>query len=351
MGASPGSDVPAELPGLDLGRLAPYLVRNGLLPATGELHARRLPGGRSNLTYEVERDGVGVVVRRQPLSHVLATAHDMRREYRVIAALRDTVVPVPQALLLCESEEVLGVPFYVMERVQGRVLRSAADFETLDPVARRDLAYELIDVLAALHRIDPAEVGLADFGRPAGFVHRQVSRWSTQLGASQSRELAGAAELAAALAGSVPESPVAGIVHGDYRIDNAIVDSSGRIAAVLDWEMSTLGDPLTDVGLFRLYWDGLPPGPSSAAEMLGRLPGVPGREEILERYRAATGTNLGNLGWYTAFAAFKLAVILEGIYYRSLSVEDPGSDARAMGEPVEALLAIGLAELRGTAVS
>ncbi|MBY8863505.1 phosphotransferase family protein [Nocardia sp. CA2R105] len=341
-----GDAVPgeAELPGLDPDRLTAWLsdARPGLVG--GPLRGRLIAGGRSNLTYEIT-DGTSVwILRRPPLGHVLATAHDMTREYRVINALADTDVPVPAAYALCEDADVIGAPFYVMERILGTPYRTAAELESLGAERTRAISADLIDTLAALHRVDPAAVGLAEFGRPEGFLERQVRRWKKQLDASYTRDLPAAEELHALLAKHVPAQSSTGIVHGDYRLDNVLVDEQDRIAAVIDWEMATLGDPLTDVGLLQVYKR------MSAFELAGindaaAAPGQLSETEMLERYSERSGRDLSHIGFYIALASFKLAVICEGIHFRHLNGQTVGEGFEAIGATVEPLLQSGIAVL------
>jgi aminoglycoside phosphotransferase (APT) family kinase protein len=331
-------------PGVDLRRLRAYLNSAHLDRAfphfAGPLRAELIAGGRSNLTYVVT-DGVSTwVLRRPPLGHVLATAHDMAREHRVLTALADTPVPVPKTCVLCTDTDVLGAPFYLMEKVDGTVYRTAEQTAGLDDERATAIAHELIDVLAALHGIDPGAVGLGDFGRPAGFLDRQVRRWQRQLAASRSREIAGIDALSEALARSVPAAQRPAIVHGDYKIDNVIVGADDSIAAVVDWEMAALGDPLCDLGLFDVYWDGVIAG--FTAGSLGFPPGA----ELRARYAAATGLDLSPLPWYEALGCFKLAVISEGIHYRFLRGQTVGEGFAEIGDMVAPLVAAGLERLR-----
>ncbi len=339
-----------ELPGLDLGELRAYLDQKIPGLVSGPLSGELVQGGRSNLTYIVEDTGGAQdaggskwVVRRPPLGHVLATAHDMGREYRVMSALAGTAVPVPRTRVLCEDPEVLGAPFYVMEYVPGTVYRTAKQIDGLSIEQRADLTMRLMDVLADLHAIDPASVGLGDFGRPEGFLQRQVRRWSKQLAASRSRELDGIDELAARLGASVPAGGRTSIVHGDYRLDNVIVDDSGAISAVLDWEMATLGDPLADLGLLVVYWEGfegIDNNPISKG--IGPSNGFPRAAELLDRYADRSGTELSTLDWYVAFGFFKIAVILEGIHYRFQHNQTVGEGFEHVGALVPPLVAQGL---------
>src|SRR4051794_22862424 len=303
-------------PGLDLAALRRWLdaAAPGLLdgPLTGDLIA----GGKSNLTYRVSDGTRVVVVRRPPLGHVLATAHDMGREYRVISALRDTPVPVPEAYAWCADDSLLGAPFYVMSLVGGVPYRSAAELEALGEGRARAIGDRLTDTLADLHDVDVASVGLTDFGRPEGFVSRQVRRWGQQLDASQSREVAGIDELRTRLAEHLPPDAPGTVVHGDYRLDNVLVTPDDTVGAVVDWEMATLGDPLTDVALLLTYQRIGALGVGAGVSTAPSAPGFPSREAVMERYARRTGRDLGHLGFHEALACFKLAVILEGIYYR-----------------------------------
>ncbi|GHC41507.1 phosphotransferase family protein [Streptomyces cinnamoneus] len=334
------------LPGLDPQRLRDHLERERPGLVTGPLEADLIEGGRSNLTYAV-RDSAGGrwVVRRPPLGHVLATAHDMAREHRVISALRDTAVPVPQALLLCEDEEVLGAPFYVMEFVPGTPYRTAEQLTALGPGRTREVVLGLVDTLVELHAVDPAAVGLGDFGRPEGFLERQLRRWGKQLAASRSRELAGIDELHRALGAALPSSPAPAVVHGDYRLDNVLVGADDTVRAVLDWEMSTLGDPLTDLGLLVMYSEQqeVPGSPLTATRT---APGHPAPAELVERYAAGSGRDVSALPWYTAFAYFKLAVILEGIHLRHTLGQTVGAGFDRIGELVPLFIGNGLTTLQ-----
>ncbi|WP_431977455.1 phosphotransferase family protein [Micromonospora haikouensis] len=355
--------------GLDLDRLAAYLAVHRPELAAPPLRARLIAGGKSNLTYAL-RVGEGttgreVVLRRPPLGHVLATAHDMAREHRIISALAPTAVPVPAALLLCPDPAVLGAPFYLMEKVDGEVFRSRSQTDALTAGQRRDLAMAMMDTLADLHAVDPAAVGLADFGRPEGFLGRQVRRWAAQLDQSRSRPLPGIDELRAALAGSVPEGTNAGrIVHGDYRLDNLLAtvdagpatDGTGATAgavsvrAVLDWEMATLGDPLADLGLLLTYWDVLGDSDAAAgnpvADGLGPRAGFPAGRELIERYAGRGDVDVGPLHWHVALGCFKLAVICEGIHYRHTLGQTLGGGFDRIGDMVAPLVEHGLRAVR-----
>ncbi|MFH9735140.1 phosphotransferase family protein [Streptomyces sp. NPDC017260] len=337
---------PDHPPGLDLDRLRGLLdhERPGLV--TGALSGRLIEGGRSNLTYAVSDGSAHWVVRRPPLGHVLATAHDMKREHRVISALHPTDVPVPRPVLLCEDEEVIGSPFYVMEFVEGTPYRTAEQLAPLGPERTRAAVLNLADTLVELHAVDPAEVGLADFGRPEGFLDRQLRRWAKQLDASRDRDLAGIDELHSTLGRELPRSPAPTVVHGDYRLDNVLIGGEhDEIRAVLDWEMSTLGDPLTDLGLLVMYSSplGMPDSPVSTT---AQAPGHPAPSELIERYAARSGRDVSAVAWYTAFAWFKLAVILEGIHYRYTLGQTVGRGFDRIGDLVPVFIEHGLTTLQ-----
>ncbi|MEV6026535.1 phosphotransferase family protein [Streptomyces sp. NPDC052036] len=336
---------PDHPPGLDLDRLRGLLdaERPGLVD--GPLTGRLIEGGRSNLTYAVTDGTARWVVRRPPLGHVLATAHDMKREHRVISALYPTAVPVPRPVLLCEDDSVLGAPFYVMDFVEGTPYRTAAQLAALGPERTRDALLGLVDTLVELHAVDPAEVGLGDFGRPEGFLDRQLRRWGKQLDASRNRELPGIDELHAALGRALPVSPAPTVIHGDYRLDNVLLGDDDRIAAILDWEMSTLGDPLTDVGLLVMYSVPLRLS-DSPISTTATAAGHPDPAELIERYAARSGRDLTAVSWYTAFAWFKLAVILEGIHYRYTLGQTVGQGFDRIGELVPLFIEHGLTTLQ-----
>jgi aminoglycoside phosphotransferase (APT) family kinase protein len=299
---------------------------------TGPLTATVISGGRSNLTYLVRGDGATVVVRRPPLGHVLPSAHDMAREYRVISALSAIGFPVPGPLLLCTDADVIGAPFYVMEYVDGVVLRGTSAGIGAGPARR--CGETLLDLLARLHAVDHEAVGLDDFGRPEGYLERQVRRWHQQWERSQTRELPLLDEVTARLAKEIPASGRVGVVHGDYRLDNVMFDHAlTRILAVMDWEMATIGDPLADVGLLVVYTDLAqlaitPPVPD----------GFPTGAELAARYAAATGIDVAHLDWYVAFGNYKLAVIGEGIHARYLQGKTVGEGFEAFGPAVPVLI-------------
>jgi aminoglycoside phosphotransferase (APT) family kinase protein len=332
--ATVGAICPA---GLDLGRLTRWFDRERPGLRTGELRAEAITGGRSNLTYRLTDGSQTWALRRPPMGHVLPTAHDMAREFTVISALHGSAVPVPQPIALCADRDVLGEPFYLMSFVDGMVVDDPA--KVTDPVTAQGITEALVDTLLALHRIDPASVGLADFGRPEGFLTRQVVRWHKQFQASapagSALDLDLEARVVEQLTGHLPASSRAGIVHGDYRLTNVLFDrdltgAHAVIAAVVDWEMATLGDPLTDVGLLYVYHD-------SARSAGGVMPDFPSAqgflspEEMVHRYAEASGIDVGALEWHIAFGYFKLSVIAAGIHARYLQGNTVGDGFEVFG--------------------
>jgi aminoglycoside phosphotransferase (APT) family kinase protein len=346
--ASTGPTGPAQdPPGLELAALEEHLrsALPGLLH--GLLSAQLVAGGRSNLTYLLTDGHERWVLRRPPLGHVLETAHDMRREHRVLAALSPTDVPVPRPLLLA-GPDVIGVPFYVMEHADGDVLRHRSQLECLKAPAATALAEELVDVLIRLHRLDPQQVGLSDLGRPEGYLERQLRRWSRQLEASHSRDLPELTRLADRLGATLPVSQGATIVHGDYRLDNVVVDPRhGTVVAVLDWEMATLGDPLADVASTVVWWDGMAGLDSPVAAVPADVPGYPGRDRLLAAYGRQSGRDLQPLPWYLGFAFFKIAAIFEGIHFRAQQGLTVGEGFERLGDMVPLLVERGHASLGG----
>ncbi len=342
------SESTPSLPGLDLAAVLGWLGANTGDVIDQKATARLIAGGRSNLTYLLDDGRRQVVVRRPPLGHVLATAHDMSREYRIIKALAGTAVPVPVALGLCTDPSITGAPFYAMSFIDGLVVRADTVVTAgLTEADRHQLAASMMAVLADLHQVDVAAVGLSDFGRPAGFMGRQLSRWSKQLDASRSRELIGIDRLRDALAARVPDSSGGGIVHGDYRLDNLVVappsaDDALSVRGVLDWEMATLGDPLADLGLLLAYWDVVSAMESRAVQNVGAAQGFPDGATLVGWYATGRDLDLTELPWYQAFGLFKLAVILEGIHYRHQLGQTVGDDFADIGAGVPTLVTAGL---------
>ena len=308
----------AEVPdGIDRAEIENWFEAN-VDSAEPPLRFHKISGGHSNLTYEVtDASDRRWALRRPPLGKRLGSAHDMGREQKVVSALAGTGVPVPPIAGFCEDEAVNDAPFYVMEFVEGPILRTQAEAEeTFDDSERRAIGERVADTLVDIHAVDVDSVGLGDLGKKEDYVARQLHRWQGQWEKSKSRELPVVDEVHDRLAARIPEQGPATIVHGDYRLDNMILTDSGEVAAVVDWELCTLGDPLADVGLLYVYW--AQPGDQLTALMQPPTlaPGFPSREELMSRYAARSGSDLGELDFYVALARWKLAIILEGVYSR-----------------------------------
>lgn len=334
------------LAGLDLDALARYF--EATVPGAGvPLRAQLITGGKSNLTYRLTDGANTWVLRRPPLGPLTPTAHDMAREYRVIRALHGTGVPVAEPIALCDDPSVIGAPFGVVSYVDGRTLRSGDDTAALSPEDARRCGHTLVDTLADLHAVPYAEVGLADFGRQDGYLERQVRRWRGQWDRVATRELPALDRLHDALAKTLPEQAGSAIVHGDYRLDNTILDAGdvGRVRAVVDWEMATLGDPLADLGLLLVYWDPATEPVLGVRHATSANPGFPTADELAERYAARTDLPLDNLPFYLALGYFKLAVIAEGIHQRYLAGKTVGVGFHTVGDAVPTLLDAGLGVL------
>ena len=323
-----------------MARVTEWLVAN-LEHVEAPFSAELIAGGRSNLTFLItDATGHKLVLRRPPLGHVLATAHDMAREYRIIASVGKTRVPVPPALGLCADVAVNDAPFYVMGYVEGVVLDSAERSAALPRELRVHASEHLVDVLADLHAVDIDAVGLGDLARREGYVERQLKRWSTQWANSKTRELAAIDEVGRLLRERIPAQQGVSIVHGDYRFGNCLVDTtSGRIAAVLDWELCTLGDPLADLGYLGVYWSDGDDVASLRANDPTPAGGFLTYAALLERYGERTGRDLSEIGYYVAFSCWRLAVISEGVYARYLhgAMGDQGLDLAPMKAGTEGL--------------
>ena len=328
-----------SLDGLGLPALTAYLQRESI-PLDGPLTARLISGGRSNLTYFISDGSSKWVLRRPPLGQILKGAHDVAREYRVMDALGASKVPVPTMVTLCQDESVLGVPFYLMDEVPGEVLRTTDLIEPLTLAVRAQLGESLVDTLVDLHDVDFTTIGLGNLGRPDGYLQRQVDRWVRQYGAIKNRDLDHVDDVVAALQSGIPKNSLAAIVHGDYRIDNVIVDlhDKSHIAAVLDWEMSTLGDPLADLGMLLMFWDekGRPFNPITQG--LTDFEGFPSRADVIERYLARRRLDVDNLDWYLVFSQFKLAIILEQMHVRHVTGQTRGEGFDGVGDMMIRLL-------------
>jgi aminoglycoside phosphotransferase (APT) family kinase protein len=278
----------------------------------------RVSGGRSNLTYGV-RDTAGHrwALRRPPLGRRLASAHDMGREHRIISALQSTAVPVPPVCGLCEDETVNGAPFFVMGFVEGPILRTRGEAEeAFGEADRRAIGERVVDTLVAIHAVDVDAAGLGDLSRREDYVARQLHRWHGQWEKSKTRELAVVDDVHRRLAARIPEQGPATIVHGDYRLDNMILAPSGEVAAVVDWELCTLGDPLADVGMLLVYWSERGDEFTPLFEAATTAGGFPGREEVKARYAERSGRDLSGIDYYVALGYWKLAIVLEGVFAR-----------------------------------
>jgi aminoglycoside phosphotransferase (APT) family kinase protein len=340
-------------PLVDPTALGAYLARE--LPGGEEaIEVERIRGGHSNETFYIRRGVEEWVLRRPPRGPLLPTAHDVAREYRVLQALMQTNVPVPRSVLMCEDTDVIGAPFYLMERVQGVVTRTKLPpaFEA-DIPARAGLADELIDRLADLHAVDWQAVGLGDFGKPQGYLERQVRRWAGQLDASRNRDLPDLDAVTVWLQENLPESGPATIVHGDYRLDNVMYreEPPAQIVAIFDWEMATLGDPLADLGYLLSFWrergDPEPELQSDASWRISEMEGFPTRAQLVQRYAERTGRQMIHVPFYVALAIWKLAILLEGSYRRHLSGTTDDPFFASLGEGVPALARRALAVCRG----
>jgi aminoglycoside phosphotransferase (APT) family kinase protein len=309
-----------------------------------------ISGGLSNITYRLPLSSGNLILRRPPLANPLPRAHDMQREWRVLQALAGTPIPVPEVLTVCTNPRAIGAPFYVMREVPGQILRNAADTELLQPEQRSCIADDLAEVFAALHAVDPDRVGLGDHGRRSGYCTRQIATWARQWQLSRTRDLPDMDALIAGLADEVPRDNRSTVVHGDFRLDNVIVnlDPRPRIAAVLDWELSTLGDPMADLGLTLTYWHDVDDTERAAIPVAAGVttwPGFPSAAQFAERYSRLSGRDLHGLPFYQALGSLKLAVILEGVHARYLSGTTVGGGYDSAGPAVPVLVARGLRQL------
>jgi aminoglycoside phosphotransferase (APT) family kinase protein len=312
-----------------------------------------IDGGRSNLTYLLSDGGRELVLRRGPLGHVLPTAHDMGREHRVVSALAHTRVPVPRPLLYCDDAEVIGAPFYVMEKVEGSVLRTAEDSAQLTPEQAEVISRALVATLAAVHHVDPHGAGLGNLGRPKGYMARQLRRWGDQWQRSKTRELPQLDRLLVLLADTLPPTEKGTLVHGDYRIDNVVLQLGPvpRIGAVLDWEMATLGDPLADLGMLLLYWCPSDVAPVIDIQKVTQHEGFWSAERVAAEYQRASGTPLHDLDAYVVFAHLKLAIIVENIHARYLAGETVGDGYESVGATVVPLVDRATAIARASSIA
>ncbi|WIG57469.1 MAG: acyl-CoA dehydrogenase, putative phosphotransferase [Ktedonobacterales bacterium] len=331
-------------PLVDPESLGRYLA--GQLPgpdASTPLTVERIRGGHSNETFYITSGANEWVLRRPPRGPLLPTAHDVAREYRVLQGLTQTAVPVPRPLLLCEDISVIGAPFYLMQRIHGYVIRTELPPAfAADESARHSIGIELVDRLADLHAVEYATVGLGDLGKPTGYLERQLRRWTGQLDASRNRPLPDLDAVTTWLHDNLPESGSTTIVHGDYRLDNAMYapESPARIVGIFDWEMATLGDPLADLGYLLSFWSEATDPPSPLLDAAWRLtaqPGFPTRAELVSHYAAHTGRQMTHVPFYVALAIWKLAILLEGSYARHLAGATDDPFFASLGEGVPAL--------------
>ncbi len=303
-----------------------------------------ITGGHSNLTYRVvDANNRAIVLRRPPLGAVLATAHDMEREHRIVAAINKTTVPVPAALGLCTDETINDAPFYIMDFVDGVVMHNdeTSGEEMTDVAMRGTLSDSVADVLATLHLVNPDDVGLGELGRKEAYLDRQLKRWNTQWEGAKTRELPQMEEAYAGLLSAKPEQRYTGIVHGDYRLGNMLVDPKrGSVQAVLDWELCTLGDVLADIGYLLNNWVEVGEEPARGATSYPTaIPGFKTREAVVERYVEKTGFEVGNVDYYRAFQHWRLAAIVEGVLARYLKgvMGDGEVDLESYAQQVESM--------------
>jgi aminoglycoside phosphotransferase (APT) family kinase protein len=337
---------PAELDPAALHRLGDWFARE-VPGAQGPLTAELITGGKSNLTYRVrDRVGNAWAVRRPPLGPKAPTAHDVLREHRVIAALHaNSTFPVPAPAGSCSDETVIGAPFMVTAFVDGIVIRTKRIARELPAVTLATAAHNLVDVLAQLHELQLESIGLADLAPATGYLERQLARWRTQYERSRQRDIPDIETMHIWLEEHLPPTTRPCLVHGDYRLDNVIFDQGGRVIAVLDWEIATIGDPLADLALLVVYWA----GPGDEAVGPTSLPGFPDRESVITRYAAATGRHIGDLRWYLAFSYWKLACAAEGIHARYAAGGGGGDRSVRLDQAAE--LAPTLANRAVTAIS
>jgi aminoglycoside phosphotransferase (APT) family kinase protein len=321
-------------PGIDAPRVTSWLAER-LPQLEPPLRFARVGEGQSNLTFRVQdAAGATLVLRRPPLGEILASAHDVAREHRIMSALGATGVPVPRMLALCDDADVTGAPFYAMEHVDGLILTHVEDAERLDPVVRAAAGSAVATTLAKLHAVDVDAIGLGDLKRPESLISRQLRRWKRQWEASKTRELPAIEEVGNLLAARMPEERETVLLHGDYHLHNVVLGQNGAVRALLDWELCTAGDPLADVGQMVAYWYELRAPDGLFREPVAALAGFPDPAGLATEYTRASGRDLAGLGYWVAFAYWKTAIIIEGVYRRWLNDPANGSDAGGMSPVV-----------------
>jgi aminoglycoside phosphotransferase (APT) family kinase protein len=315
----------------DVNKLAEYLMTH-IAGFEGLLKVQQFEGGQSNPTFLLSTEKKQYVLRKKPPGKLLPSAHMVEREFRIMKALEKTDVPVPAMYLLCEDDSIIGTPFFVMEYVQGRVLEEIT-LPGMTPQERHAIYFELIQVLAALHSVDYSARGLADFGKPGNYFSRQIGRWSKQYMAAKTDEIVSMERLMAYLPANVPADETSCIVHGDYRMGNMLLHSTEpKVVALLDWELSTLGHPLGDLGYACMfYYSGLV-GRHSLDGLTGSATGIPTEEEFLAEYCRLTGRKgIPNWNFYLAFSFFRLTSILQGVYKRGIMGNASSTEAIERG--------------------
>jgi len=354
---------PTDPPGLTLDSLLQWMSSNiSGVDDSAKLQTTLLAGGRSNISYKLtDASGSSWVLRRPPLGHIMPSAHDMGREFRVLSGLNSVSFPTPKAQGFCDDETIIGSKFMLMDFVDGRVIESAETATTLSNVQASEISQNLVDTLANLHCVDPSAAGLDQLGRPEGYLQRQVKRWGEQWQLTKTRELAEIEELHTWLEGAISKLPTnlpSAIVHGDYRIDNVILDpKTSEIISVLDWEMSTLGDPISDLAISLVYWSQAGDTLRNQIPVAQEVTSGPGfwtREQVVQHYVSKTGFDISHLDECVALACFKLAVIMESIHHRNLSGQQLGAAAGAqstMGQATVALTKLGLAVISMGAIA
>jgi aminoglycoside phosphotransferase (APT) family kinase protein len=347
-------DEPVTPRGIELEPLTAWLAEH-VPELEAPLRFTRVGEGQSNLTFRLD-DAAGrtAVLRRPPLGEILASAHDMSREHRILTGLAAAGRRVPTPLAYCDDATVTGAPFYVMEHVDGAILTKVAAAERLEPAARANAGRSLVQTLVELQQVDLDAAGLEDFKRPESLASRQLRRWTRQWEASKTAELPVVDEVAELLGARMPEERESVLVHGDYRLDNAVLSDAGEVKAVLDWELCTVGDPLADVGLAIAYWNelGAAAGRPSALfrEPVTEVPGFPTADELAREYARASGRSLDELPFWIAFAYWKIAVIVEGVYRRWLNDPGNGSGAGELQPAVARLAGLAREALEAEAV-